>query len=78
MLKGDPANGRALFEKNCSSCHGTYGDKPTYPNQIVELKVIGTDPARATGMSSGLVAHYNTTWLGENSGKTLRSALKRR
>jgi mono/diheme cytochrome c family protein len=25
------ANGRMLFEQNCSSCHGTYGDKETYP-----------------------------------------------
>ena len=32
---------------------------------IVELKVIGTDPARALGLSDRLVAHYNKTWFGE-------------
>ncbi len=58
--------GQALFEANCAKCHGTYGDKGEYPNEIVDLDVIGTDPARAHGLSDKLVAHYNATWLGEN------------
>lgn len=57
--------GRAIFEATCSRCHGTYGDRPTYPNRVVELKVIGTDPARAVGMSERMVAHYNATWFAE-------------
>ncbi|MDX2038063.1 MAG: c-type cytochrome [Isosphaeraceae bacterium] len=57
--------GRVVFEKNCSKCHGTYGANPTYPNEIIPLDVIGTDPERARGLSKELVAHYNTTWLGE-------------
>ena len=36
----------------------------TYPNKIIALDVIGTDPARAQGLSDRLVAHYNSTWLG--------------
>ena len=58
--------GRSIFEKNCVKCHGTYGANPEYPSQIVELKVIGTDPARALGVSSRSVAHYNSTWFGED------------
>jgi hypothetical protein len=58
--------GRVVFEKTCAQCHGTYGPSGTYPNLIVELKVIGTDPARAVGLSDKLVAHYNATWLGED------------
>ena len=27
--------GRAIFEQKCSSCHGTYGEKWTYPNKLV-------------------------------------------
>lgn len=57
--------GLQVFEANCRKCHGTYGDSPTYPNVVVDLKVIGTDPARAVGMSERMVAHYNATWLGE-------------
>lgn len=60
------AHGEAVFAKNCAKCHGTYGPNGRYPNTIVELKVIGTDPARALGLSDRLVAHYNSTWLGED------------
>ncbi|ADV61501.1 hypothetical protein Isop_0912 [Isosphaera pallida ATCC 43644] len=58
--------GRVLFEGRCSKCHGTYGPHPTYPNVVVELERIGTDPVRAQGLSRGLVAHYNSTWFGEH------------
>jgi mono/diheme cytochrome c family protein len=56
--------GKALFTKTCTRCHGTYGPGGEYPNVIVELKVIGTDPARALAASDRLIAHYNATWLG--------------
>jgi mono/diheme cytochrome c family protein len=56
--------GRAVFEENCARCHGTYGPNGNYPNKIIPLDVIGTDPARFRGLSDRLVAHYNTTWLG--------------
>jgi Cytochrome c len=59
------SSGRRVFEKTCARCHGTYGDSGEYPNKIVALDVIGTDPARALGLSDKLVAHYNATWLGE-------------
>jgi len=56
--------GKVVFEKTCARCHGTYGPDGVYPNLIVDLKVIGTDPARALAGSDRLVAHYNSTWLG--------------
>ena len=46
--------GKTVFEANCTKCHGTYGPEETYPNVIVELKKIGTDPARALGLSDRL------------------------
>ncbi len=58
--------GKALFVKNCVKCHGTYGPDAEYPNLIVDLKTIGTDPARALGISPRFVAHYNSTWFGED------------
>lgn len=57
--------GRLVFEKNCVRCHGTYGPDGTYPNKIVPLDAIGTDPARALGLSDRLATHYNTTWFGQ-------------
>lgn len=39
--------GRAVFETHCSGCHGTYGDDGVYPNLVVALEAVGTDPAYA-------------------------------
>jgi len=59
------ARGRDVFGKSCARCHGAYGPNGQYPNKIVPLDVIGTDPARFHGLSDKLIAHYNTTWFGE-------------
>lgn len=37
--------GQKVFEKTCSACHGTYGDTGDYPNLLVDIDVVGTDPA---------------------------------
>ena len=58
--------GEEVFRNNCVRCHGTYGPGGTYPNKIVGLDVIGTDPVRSRELSDGLVAHYNKTWLGQD------------
>jgi hypothetical protein len=58
------ARGAGVFEATCARCHGTYGPGGHYPNKIISLDVIGTDPARSLGLSDRLVAHYNSTWLG--------------
>jgi mono/diheme cytochrome c family protein len=44
------AEGAELFECHCAGCHGTYAVDPaaeTYPNLLVPLEVIGTDPVMA-------------------------------
>jgi cytochrome c5 len=38
------AEGRDVFEAHCSECHGTYGDKEFYPNLIIPLGQVQTDP----------------------------------
>lgn len=47
------AEGRTLFEENCSSCHGTYGEDEAYPNLVVPLDVVGTDPLYARAATDG-------------------------
>jgi hypothetical protein len=59
--------GRAIFLKTCARCHGTYGPGGEYPDRIVDLKEIGTDPARALGIAPRFVAHYNSTWFGQEA-----------
>jgi hypothetical protein len=62
---GKAERGRVVFEKTCARCHGTYGANASYPNKIVPLDVIRTDPARSLGISDRAVAHYNSTWFGK-------------
>lgn len=57
--------GRTVFSRECSTCHGTYGERWTYPNKVVPLEVIGTDPERATGLTDAYIRHYNATWFGQ-------------
>jgi len=41
--------GRSVFETTCARCHGTYGADARYPNRLVTLPEIGTDPTLASG-----------------------------
>jgi hypothetical protein len=41
------AKGEGIFEAHCAACHGTYGEDWTYPNLLVALDDVGTDPAYA-------------------------------
>ncbi|TMQ34079.1 MAG: c-type cytochrome [Planctomycetota bacterium] len=56
------ARGEQLFKASCSRCHGTYGEKWTYPNKVVSLEEIGTDPNRYFGVSNAFHAYYQRTW----------------
>jgi len=47
------AKGKAVFEETCSKCHGTYGAQPSYPNRVIALDKIGTDPAYARAATDG-------------------------
>jgi mono/diheme cytochrome c family protein len=62
--------GKRVFELNCASCHGTYGSNGDYPNEVIPLDVIGTDPSLATGASqfgSAYVAWFASSFWGETS-----------
>jgi mono/diheme cytochrome c family protein len=63
--------GKVIFEKNCSKCHGTYGSNPTYPNRVVELKRIGTDPLLAQMYRRYPEYHtwYNRSWFAQGPHK---------
>jgi cytochrome c peroxidase len=47
------ARGAAIFARDCSSCHGTYGDMPSFPNRVYPVAEVGTDPAYATEATDG-------------------------
>lgn len=41
------AQGKPVFEEHCEKCHGRYGAREDYPNLLVALDKVGTDPALA-------------------------------
>lgn len=57
------AMGKPIFGEHCSGCHGTYGEQESYPNKVVALDVIKTDPYYATyAVEAPIVAWYNKSW----------------
>jgi mono/diheme cytochrome c family protein len=62
------SEGEVIFEGVCADCHGHYGSSPSYPNEVVPVDKIGTDPARNAFMHDlGFAEHYAKSWYGENS-----------
>jgi mono/diheme cytochrome c family protein len=50
--------GEAVFEAHCSGCHGAYGEAESYPNLVVPLDEVGTDPAYALWMTDGTLDQF--------------------
>src|SRR5262249_54561392 len=59
------ARGREVFAEHCVRCHGTYGPDGKYPNKIVPLDALGTDPVLAEAISGRNMEHYNKTWFAQ-------------
>ncbi len=63
--------GEMLYEESCAGCHGTHGEGSedwTYPNLLIPLDVIGTDPVVAEGGTKHapqLVEWYNASFYGQ-------------
>lgn len=72
------AKGEPLFADHCARCHGTYGAKWTYPNKVVPLAEIGTDPTRHAAVGLDYGEAYSKSWFGQEDagwfagGKPLR------
>lgn len=65
------ADGKAVFDRNCARCHGTYGEGGVYPNLAVPIDDVGTDPVLAQGASQ-FSARY-VQWFADSFwGKTSR------
>jgi hypothetical protein len=57
--------GRPLFVENCARCHGAYGPKGEYPNKVVPLKTVGTDPNLAQSITPRNLEVINKTWFAQ-------------
>jgi cytochrome c5 len=43
------SRGHAVFDATCSRCHGTYGSSAAYPNLVIPIADVATDPVLASG-----------------------------
>ncbi|MCC9658482.1 c-type cytochrome [Rhodopirellula halodulae] len=59
--------GRHLFNDNCSRCHGTYGAGGDYPNQMVPIDEIGTDPVRFEALTVAGRQTYADSWFARDA-----------
>ncbi len=64
----DAASGQILFTQNCSGCHGTYGENESYPNVLVNVEYLGTDPLLSESAFNAKLEFfdwYNESFYGE-------------
>ncbi len=54
--------GRAVFKRTCASCHGRYGDKPSYPERTVPIARIGTDRVRLDALTPAHRKGHEVSW----------------
>ena len=60
---GLAAKGRKIFSKACATCHGTYGSTRSYPQRVVAIETIGTDPVRLNALTPNHRTWMKTGWL---------------
>lgn len=58
------SRGKAVFNDGCSKCHGTYGEKVTYPNLLIPAKIIKTDSLlfKANYQNPQFIQWFNKSW----------------
>ncbi|TWT73231.1 c-type cytochrome [Allorhodopirellula solitaria] len=62
------SRGAKLFASNCAECHGTYDNRTDsesiagYPNRMVPIEEIGTDPVRHDALTVAGREHYSRSW----------------
>lgn len=56
--------GKGIFVATCSKCHGTYGDKGSYPNLLISGSVIQTDQLLYSSNYSSpqFIDWFNKSW----------------
>ncbi|MFK7933871.1 MAG: hypothetical protein AB8G22_10195, partial [Saprospiraceae bacterium] len=63
--------GKKIFIKKCQGCHGNYDAPESYPNKVVGLDLIGTDPLYASyAQESNITEWYNKSWFATSEPKS--------
>ena len=65
--------GKELFTSTCATCHGSYGENASFPNVLVALESIETDPelsnhyTEISEENTYFFNWFNTGWFGANT-----------
>lgn len=62
------AQGSKVYTDTCARCHGTHGPEGSYPNKVVPLASLGTDPRLAESLTKKLLDNFNASWLAQEKG----------
>ncbi len=54
--------GEVVFDAHCADCHGTYGENESYPNKIVPIEEVDTDPVRLSALTTDHRKGYEASW----------------
>lgn len=54
--------GAIVFNQNCAECHGTYGPQGKWPEKIVPLDRVDTDPVRLEALTVAGRQKYEASW----------------
>ncbi|WP_437201155.1 cytochrome c [Planctomicrobium sp. SH664] len=65
--------GEIVFQQHCATCHGTYGPQESYPNRVIPIDDIGTDPVRFHAIPEQARAMYGATWFADYGKQETRS-----
>jgi mono/diheme cytochrome c family protein len=62
------AQGLTVYKQHCAFCHGTYEEIETFPNLLVSLARLGTDPELAFSYynNSKFLNWFNNGWFGQD------------
>jgi hypothetical protein len=55
-----------VYERECARCHGSYhGEATSFPDEIVPVAQIGTDPVRTIAFRAQEASAINGSWFGD-------------
>jgi mono/diheme cytochrome c family protein len=55
--------GKAIFQEQCSRCHGSYGPRGQYEQKTIAVSEIGTDPVRWQALTPAHRRWMKSSWL---------------
>ena len=61
--------GEQVFLNSCATCHGTYGEKSSYPELRIPIEAVGTDRVRLDALSPQHREHYGKSWFANLGGQ---------